>query len=91
MQAGVQRARAAGARSTAPKVRTPAELNAALDYLNGIAENQATVTSVDDFGKEVTTKDYSRVSPTVQSQIKELEDRYLSMLQGGSPDLNLVQ
>jgi hypothetical protein len=91
MQAGIQRARAAGARSTAPKVRTPAELNAALDYLKGIAENQATVTSVDDFGKEVTTKDYSRVSPTVQSQIKELEDRYLSMLQGGSPDLNLVQ
>jgi hypothetical protein len=91
MQAGIQRARAAGARSTAPKVRTPAELNAALDYLKGIAENQATVTSVDDFGKEVTTKDYSRVSPSVQSQIKELEDRYFSMLQGGSPDLNLVQ
>jgi hypothetical protein len=63
----------------------------ALDYLKGIAENQATVTSVDDFGKEVATKDYSRVSPSVQSQIKELEDRYFSMLQGGSPDLNLVQ
>jgi hypothetical protein len=33
MQAGVQRARAAGARSTAPKARTPAEFKALAEFL----------------------------------------------------------
>lgn len=91
MQAGIQRAKASGARSAAPKATSPSEINAALDYLSGVADRQATVVSVNELGQEVTTKDYSRVSPAVASQIKQLEDQYMALLRGGSVDLNLVQ
>jgi hypothetical protein len=91
MQAGIQRAKASGARAAAPKATSPSEINAALDYLSGVAERQATVVSVNELGQEVTSKDYSRVSPAVASQIKQLEDQYMALLRGGSVDLNLVQ
>lgn len=91
MQAGIQRAKASGARTAAPKATSPSEINAALDYLSGVADQQATVVSVNELGQEVTTKDYSRVSPAVASQIKQLEDQYMALLRGGSVDLNLVQ
>lgn len=91
MQAGIQRAKASGARATTPKATSPSEINAALDYLSGVADRQATVVSVNELGQEVTTKDYSRVSPAVASQIKQLEDQYMALLRGGSVDLNLVQ
>jgi hypothetical protein len=91
MQAGIQRAKASGARTAAPKATSPSEINAALDYLSGVAERQATVVSVNELGQEVTSKDYSRVSPAVASQIKQLEDQYMALLRGGSVDLNLVQ
>jgi hypothetical protein len=91
MQAGVQRARASGARTREPRATTAAELNSALDYLSGIADRQATVTAINDFGQEVTEKDYSRVSPALQSQIKQLEDQYLALLRGSAIDLNLAQ
>jgi len=91
MQAGIQRAKASGTRTAAPKATSPSEINAALDYLSGVADRQATVVSVNELGQEVTTKDYSRVSPAVASQIKQLEDQYMALLRGGSVDLNLVQ
>ena len=91
MQAGIQRAKTSGARTSAPKATTPSEINAALDYWSGVRDEQATVVSVNEFGEKVTTKDYSRVSPNVASRIKQLEDQYMALLRGGSVDLNLVQ
>jgi hypothetical protein len=88
-QAGLQRSRASGGGRS--RRQSPAELKGILDYFSGIAEDQATVTSVNDFGQEVTTKDYSRVPRDLQVTIKQLEDQYLAAVQGGIVDYNATQ
>jgi hypothetical protein len=88
-QAGLQRSRASGGGRS--RRQSPAELKSALDYLRGEVEDLATVTSVNDFGQEVTTKDYSRVPRDLQVTIKQLEDQYLAAVQGGIVDYNATQ
>ena len=88
-QAGLQRARSSGGGRS--RRQSPAELKGSLEYFNGIKEDLATVTSVDDFGQEVTTKDYTRVPRDLQATIKQLEDQYLAAVQGGMVDYNATQ
>jgi hypothetical protein len=88
-QAGLQRSRASGGGRS--RRQSPAELKGILDYFSGVAEDQATVTYVNDFGQEVTTKDYSRVPRDLQVTIKQLEDQYLAAVQGGMVDYNATQ
>jgi hypothetical protein len=88
-QAGLQRSRASGGGRS--RRQSPAELKSALDYLRGEVEDLATVTSVNDFGQEVTTKDYTRVPASMQADIKRLRDQYLAAVQGGIVDYNATQ
>jgi hypothetical protein len=88
-QAGLQRSRASGGGRS--RRQSPAELKGSLEYFNDIKEDLATVTSVDDFGQEVTTKDYSRVPRDLQATIKQLEDQYLAAVQGGMVNYNATQ
>ena len=88
-QAGLQRARSSGGGRS--RRQSPAELKGSLEYFNDIKEDLATVTSVDDFGQEVTTKDYTRVPRDLQATIKQLEDQYLAAVQGGMVDYNATQ
>ena len=80
-QARMTNARLAAAanRKVAPKPRTPAEINAALDYFQGIAKQQALIPA--EYADAPATYDYSRVSKDVQEMIKQLEDQYSTMLQ----------
>ena len=80
-QARMTNARLAAAanRKVAPKPRTPAEVNAALDYFQGIAKQQALIPA--EYAEADPTYDYSRVSEDVQEIIKQLEDQYRTMLQ----------
>jgi hypothetical protein len=88
-QAGLQRARSSGGGRS--RRQSPAELKGSLEYFNDIKEDLATVTSVDDFGQEVTTKDYTRVPRDLQATIKQLEDQYLAAVQGGMVNYNATQ
>ena len=74
-----ERLAAAANRKVAPKPRTPAEVNAALDYFQGIAKQQALIPA--EYEGADPTYDYSRVSEDVQEMIKQLEDQYRTMLQ----------
>lgn len=73
-----QRLADAANRKVAPKPRTAAEVNAALDYFQDVAKQQALVPN--ELGGDP-TYDYSRVSEDVQKMIKQLEDQYRTMLQ----------
>jgi hypothetical protein len=88
-QAGLQRSRSSGGDRS--RRQSPAVLKGSLEYFNDIKEDLATVTSVNDFGQEVTTKDYSRVPRDLQVTIKQLEDQYLAAVQGGIVDYNATQ
>jgi hypothetical protein len=87
MQAGVQRARASGARASEPRSRTAAELNSALDFFEGEVERLATPIYGPDPSDPVGMKqtivgyDYRSVPPDVMNNYTRLRDQYLQMFQ----------
>jgi hypothetical protein len=87
MQAGIQRARASGARAREPKPRTAAELNAALDFFEGEVERLAKPIYGPDpsdpmgMTQTIVGYDYSSVPPDVMNNFISLRDRYKQMFQ----------
>lgn len=87
MQAGVQRARASGARTREPKPRTAAELNAALDFFEGEVERLAKPIYGPDpsdpmgMTQTIVGYDYSSVPPDVMNDFISLRDQYKQMFQ----------
>jgi hypothetical protein len=84
MQAGVQRSRAAGART---RERTPAELKGALESLWSDIERLATPIYGPDpsdptgMKQTITRYDYSSVPSDIKNDYKRLRDQYLQMFQ----------
>jgi hypothetical protein len=87
MQAGVQRARASGARGSRPKERTPAELKGALEELKSDVDRLATPIYGPDPSDPLGTKqtivgyNYSSVPLDVMNDYTRLRDQYLQMFQ----------
>jgi hypothetical protein len=87
MQAGIQRARASGARAREPKPRTAAELNAALDFFEGEVKRLAKPIYGPDpsdpmgMTQTIVGYDYSSVPPDVMNDFISLRDQYKQMFQ----------
>ena len=70
-----------------PKPRTPAEINAYLDYYRGIEKKLGTVVEVDEFGKEIRTFDPTKVPQDIKDEIFRLEQQYMSLFPSATVNL----
>ena len=70
-----------------PKPRTPAEINAYLDYYRDIERKLGTVTEKDQFGIEVKTFDPTKVPQDIKDEIFRLEEQYKSLFPSATVNL----
>ena len=71
-----------------PKPRTPAEVNAYLDYYQGEARRLGTVIEVDELGVEKKTYDPTKVPKSIRDEIFRLEEQYRTMFPSGATNLS---
>jgi hypothetical protein len=71
-----------------PKPRTPAEINAYLDYYRDIEKKLGTVVEVDELtGKETRTFDPAKVPQDIKDEIFRLEEQYRSLFPSATVNL----
>ena len=74
-----------------PKPRTPAEINAYLDYYQGVAKRLGTVIKKDKITQEETrTFDPTKVPQDVQDEIFRLQEMYRELFPTGAVNLSDV-